>query len=243
MNRVAARRCAIVSLIALGLTGCADLPRPNWPDLTKSSTAQSVAATHGKLDRQANQFIGDLISQMTVEEKIGQMTLFSANWKVTGAVTRDTYRDDIKAGKVGAIFSLYTAEATRDLQRIAVEQTRLGIPLLFGFDVIHGHKTIFPIALGEAASWDMDAIELSARVAAREAAADGLHWTFAPMVDIARDPRWGRMSEGAGEDVFLGSQIARARVKGFQGDDLAAHRHSISHSQTFCRLWCRTSWP
>ena len=158
---------------------------------------------------------------MTLEEKIGQMTLFSANWAVTGAVTRDTYKDDIKAGKVGAVFSIYTAAKTRELQRIAVKETRLGIPLLFGMDVIHGHRTTFPIPLAEAASWDMEAIELSARVAAREAAAEGLHWTFAPMVDIARDPRWGRISEGAGEDVYLGSQIARARVRGFQGDDLS----------------------
>lgn len=171
---------------------------------------------------QMNQFIGDLMSKMTLEEKIGQMSLFSSDWDVTGPTLREDYKEDIKAGSVGAVFNAYTAKYTRELQRIAVEETRLGIPLLFGYDVIHGHRTIFPIPLGEAASWDMAAIEKGAKVAAAEASAEGIHWTFAPMVDIARDPRWGRISEGAGEDVYLGTQVARARVKGFQGDDLSA---------------------
>ncbi|HRF41644.1 MAG TPA: beta-glucosidase BglX, partial [Saprospiraceae bacterium] len=128
------------------------------------------------------------------------------------------YKEDIKKGRVGAIFNAHTAAYTKELQRIAVEETRLGIPLLFGYDVIHGYKTIFPIPLGESASWDLQAIEKSARIAGVEAAASGLHWTFAPMVDIARDPRWGRMAEGAGEDTYLGSAIAKARVQGFQGN-------------------------
>ncbi|MCT2559592.1 beta-glucosidase BglX [Tsuneonella sp. YG55] len=166
-------------------------------------------------------FIDALMAKMTLQEKIGQLNLLTSDWESTGPTMRSGYQDDIKAGRVGAIFNAYTAKYTRDLQRLAVEDTRLKIPLLFGYDVIHGHRTIFPISLGEAASWDMDAIETSARVSAEEAAAEGIHWTFSPMVDIARDARWGRVSEGAGEDVFLGSRIARARVHGYQGDDLA----------------------
>ncbi|MBP8238421.1 MAG: glycoside hydrolase family 3 C-terminal domain-containing protein, partial [Saprospiraceae bacterium] len=161
--------------------------------------------------------VDSLLALMTLEEKIGQMTLFTSDWELTGPTLRSTYKEDIKKGRVGAIFNAHTAAYTKDLQRIAVEETRLGIPLLFGYDVIHGYKTIFPIPLGESASWDLEAIEKSARVAAVEAAASGLHWTFAPMVDIARDPRWGRIAEGAGEDTYLGSAIAKARVQGFQG--------------------------
>ena len=166
-------------------------------------------------------FIKDLISKMTLEEKIGQMTLFTSDWDVTGPVIRDNYEADIKSGKVGAIFNAHTADYNKKLQKMAIEETRLGVPLIFGYDVIHGYKTIFPVPLGESASWDLAAIENSARVAADEASAAGLHWTFAPMVDIARDPRWGRVVEGAGEDTYLGSLIAAARVKGFQGDDLS----------------------
>ncbi|TQV86332.1 beta-glucosidase BglX [Exilibacterium tricleocarpae] len=167
-------------------------------------------------------FIDALLAKMTLEEKIGQLNLLTSGWDVTGPTMNEDYKDDIAAGKVGAVFNAFTASYTRSLQKIAVEQTRLGIPLLFGYDVIHGHRTIFPISLGEAASWDLAAIEAAARVAATEAAAEGVHWTFAPMVDIARDPRWGRISEGSGEDVYLSTQIATARVKGFQGEDLAA---------------------
>jgi beta-glucosidase len=167
-------------------------------------------------------YLDELIGRMTLEEKIGQLGLFTSDWSVTGPTVREGYKDDIRAGRVGAIFNAYTADFTRELQTFAVEETRLGIPLLFGYDVIHGHRTIFPISLGEAASWDLAAIEKSARVAAAEASAEGLHWTFAPMVDVARDPRWGRVSEGGGEDVYLNARIAAARVHGFQGDDLAA---------------------
>lgn len=167
-------------------------------------------------------FIDQLLGRMTFEEKAGQLGLYTSDWSVTGPTVREGYKEDIRAGRVGAIFNAYTADFTRELQRLSVEETRLGIPLLFGYDVIHGFRSIFPIPLGEAASWDLAAIERSARVAATEASAEGLHWTFAPMVDIARDPRWGRISEGAGEDVYLGSLIAAARVRGFQGDDLGA---------------------
>lgn len=166
--------------------------------------------------------IDELMARMTIEDKVGQLTLLTSDWESTGPTMRDSYRQDIRAGRVGAIFNAYTSAYTRELQRLAVEETRLGIPLLFGYDVIHGHRTIFPISLGEAASWDMEAIEKSARVSALEASAEGLHWTFSPMVDVARDARWGRISEGAGEDVYLGSQVARARVHGYQGDDLRA---------------------
>lgn len=169
-----------------------------------------------------DRFIADLLGKMTDEEKIGQLTLFTSNWESTGPTMRDSYKEDIRNGKVGAIFNAYTAKYTAELQKIAVEETRLKIPLLFGYDVIHGHRTIFPISLGEAASWDLTAIEKGARVAATEASAEGIHWTFAPMVDISRDPRWGRVSEGSGEDVYLSSLIAKARVRGFQGTDLSA---------------------
>ncbi|MCB9301464.1 MAG: beta-glucosidase BglX [Lewinellaceae bacterium] len=154
---------------------------------------------------------------MTLEEKIGQMTLYTTDWGSTGPVIRPGYADDIRSGHCGALFNSHTAAFTRGLQRIAVEESRLKIPLLFGFDVVHGYKTMFPIPLGEAASWDMEACEKSAEVAAAEAASAGLNWTFAPMVDLTRDPRWGRVMEGAGEDPYLGSRIARAKVIGFQG--------------------------
>ncbi|URW75485.1 beta-glucosidase BglX [Sphingomonas donggukensis] len=162
-------------------------------------------------------FVDALIAKMTLAEKIGQLTLLTSDWVSTGPTLRAGYKEDVAAGKVGAIFNAHSVAYTRELQKLAVEGTRLKIPLIFGYDVIHGHRTIFPISLGEAASWDLAAIEKSARISATEAAAEGLHWTFAPMVDISRDPRWGRISEGAGEDTYLGSRIAEARVKGFQG--------------------------
>jgi beta-glucosidase len=166
--------------------------------------------------------IDALLQQMTLEEKIGQMTLYTSDWDVTGPTIRSGYRKDIEAGKVGAIFNAYSVDYVRDLQEIAVEKTRLKIPLMFGYDVIHGHRTIFPMPLAQAATWNMEAIEHSERIAAIEATAEGLNWTFSPMVDIARDPRWGRIMEGSGEDTYLTSRIAVARVKGFQGNDLAA---------------------
>jgi len=166
--------------------------------------------------------VDSVLAIMTLEEKVGQLTLFTSDNDVTGPTIRENYKEDILAGRVGAIFNAFGAVYTRKLQEIAVKETRLGIPLLFGYDVIHGHRTIFPMPLGEAASWDLEAIQKSARIAADEASAEGLHWTFAPMCDIARDPRWGRMVEGAGEDVYLGSKIAAARVKGFQGDGIGS---------------------
>ncbi|WP_421992543.1 beta-glucosidase BglX [Qipengyuania sp.] len=186
------------------------------------ASSQSAEPAWARRDAEMDRFLDELIAKMTLQEKVGQLTLLTSDWESTGPTMREGYKQDIAAGRVGAIFNAYTAEYTRDLQAMAVEGTRLGIPLLFGYDVIHGHRTIFPISLGEAASWDLDAIEESARISAVEASAEGIHWTFSPMVDVSRDARWGRGSEGAGEDVFLGSLIAKARVRGYQGEDLGA---------------------
>lgn len=163
--------------------------------------------------------VDSVLALMTLDEKIGQMTIFTTDWESTGPTIREGYQNDIRNGSCGALFNSHTVAFTRKLQEIAVKESRLGIPLLFGYDVIHGYKTIFPIPLGESCSWDLAAIEQSAAIAAAESAAAGLHWTFAPMVDISREPRWGRVMEGAGEDPYLGSLIARARVHGFQGDN------------------------
>ena len=149
-----------------------------------------------------DQKVDSVLQLMTLEEKIGQMVLYTSDWDVTGPTLKSGYMDDIRKGHCGNIFNAHTAAYVRKLQKIAVEESRLGIPLLFGYDVIHGHKTIFPISLGESASWDMEAIEKGARVAAIEAAASGINWTFAPMCDISVEPRWGRVSEGAGEDPY-----------------------------------------
>lgn len=191
------------------------------PAATARDKARVDAASWQRADTAMDRFVAELMAKMTLDEKIGQLTLLTSNWESTGPTMRDSYKEDIRAGRVGAIFNAYTAKYTRELQALAVEGTRLKIPLLFGYDVIHGHRTIFPISLGEAASWDLQAIEKAARISAIEASAEGIHWTFSPMVDIARDPRWGRISEGAGEDVYLGSLIAKARVRGYQGSDLS----------------------
>jgi beta-glucosidase len=172
-------------------------------------------------DTKMNAFVTGLMARMTLEEKIGQLNLPSIGFDVTGPILSQNVHENIRKGNVGGVFNTFTPQAVRKLQDIAVKETRLKIPLLFGFDVIHGHRTIFPIPLGLSASWDTAMIRRTARVAAEEAAADGLNWTFSPMVDIARDPRWGRIAEGAGEDIYLGSLIARAMVKGYQGDDLS----------------------
>ncbi len=170
--------------------------------------------------------VDSLIRIMTLKEKIGQMNQYNGFWDVTGPVPNggdaEIKYEHLKNGLVGSMLSVRGAEAVRAVQKIVVEESRLGIPLIIGFDVIHGYKTLSPIPLAEAASWDLEAIETSAQVAAAEASAAGINWTFAPMVDISRDPRWGRVMEGAGEDPFLGSKIAKARVKGFQGEDLSA---------------------
>ena len=165
--------------------------------------------------------VSDLMSRMTLSEKIGQLNLLSVGFDVTGPLLSKDVDSKIRQGLVGGVFNTYTPVAVRKLQEQAIKESRLGIPLLFGYDVIHGHKTIFPMPLALSCSWNPDLIERSARIAATEASADGLDWTFSPMVDIARDPRWGRIVEGAGEDPYLGAQIARAMVRGYQGDDLS----------------------
>lgn len=188
--------------------------------LATSASPNVMRRTTYEADPKMDQFIRTLMNKMTLDEKLGQLNQLSGEGDITGPQSKTDYLEAIKAGKVGSMLNVFTVKYTKKLQRHAVEETRLGIPLLFGYDVIHGHRTIFPISLGEAASWDLDAIQRSARISAIEASAEGIHWTFAPMVDIARDPRWGRISEGAGEDPYLGSLIARARITGFQGDDL-----------------------
>ena len=165
--------------------------------------------------------VDSLLKVMTLEEKVGQTVLFTSDWTVTGPTMREGYINDIRDGKCGNIFNAFTAEYTRKLQEIAVKETRLGIPLLFGYDVIHGFRTIFPINLGMSCTWDPAAIERSARIAAREASAAGLQWTYSPMCDICVEPRWGRISEGAGEDPYLGSLISAAMTRGYQGEDLS----------------------
>ena len=189
-----------------------------------SISFSSIAQVNSKTTQQdaaMNQYVSVLMQKMTLEEKIGQLNLPSVGFDVTGPVLSQGVEEKIRKGLVGGVFNTYTPIAVRKLQQLAVNETRLKIPLLFGYDVIHGHRTIFPVALGLAASWDLDLIERTARAAAVEATADGLNWVFSPMVDIARDPRWGRVSEGAGEDPWLGSQIARAMIRGYQGTDLS----------------------
>ncbi len=184
----------------------------------------SIAQT--SKDKLMQTFVDSLLNKMTLEEKVGQMNQYNGFWEVTGPVPKEGNAklkyEHLKKGMVGAVLNVKGTENVRKLQEIVMKESRLKIPLLFGFDVIHGYKTISPIPLAESASWDLIAIEKSARVAAIEASAVGINWTFAPMVDITRDARWGRVMEGAGEDPYLGAKIAVARVKGFQGDDLSA---------------------
>ncbi len=192
-------------LLTLGLAGPqiqAQIQRKNSPPSTDASMQQ---------------FVSGLLKQMTLEEKIGQLNLVAVGFDVTGPVVSKDVDANIRKGLVGGVLNTYTPIAARKLQELAVKESRLHIPLILGYDVIHGHRTIFPIPLGLAASWDLDALERSARIAAEESAADGINWVYSPMVDIARDPRWGRVAEGAGEDPYLGARIAEAMVRGYQG--------------------------
>ncbi len=181
--------------------------------------------------------VDSVLQLMTLEEKVGQLNQYNGFWDITGPTPKEGQAakkyEDLKKGLVGSMLNVRGVKEVKALQKIAVEQTRLGIPLLFGFDVIHGYKTISPIPLAEAASWDLQAIQKSASIAAEEASAEGLNWTFAPMVDVTRDARWGRVMEGAGEDPFLGSKIAVARVQGFQGNDLAATNTILACAKHF----------
>ncbi len=188
--------------------------------------ATLVPVSHAADTGDVESRVDTLLEQMTLEEKIGQLNQYSNTFDVTGPAPNDqvgrTRLKRIRKGLVGSMLNLAGVEETRRTQELVMAKSRLGIPLMFGLDVVHGYQTMFPIPLGETASWDLEAIETSARIAATEAAAAGVHWTFAPVVDIARDARWGRIMEGAGEDPFLGSLVAAARVRGFQGQDLAA---------------------
>jgi len=181
------------------------------------------------------QHIDSLIASMTLEEKAGQLSQFSGGWTnmSTNSTVTAEQRAMVKEGKVGSFLNVFGSDITRELQRIAVEDSRMRIPLLYGFDVIHGFRTTFPIPLAEASSWDPEAVEKAERTAAVEAAAAGIHWTFAPMLDIARDPRWGRIAESSGEDPYLGSAMARARVKGFQGENGLADNAVLACAKHF----------
>src|SRR5277367_3285585 len=171
---------------------------------------------------------------MTLAEKLGQLTMTASGYTVTGPVIAGDSTEAIKAGTIGNLLNMVGAAHVREMQRLAVQESRLGIPLLIGFDVIHGHRILFPIPLGEAALFDPQAWAQSAREAAREAAADGVAMTFAPMLDVARDPRWGRGAEGPGEDPWLGARIAVAKVSGFQGEDLRQATALAAVAKHFC---------
>jgi len=202
------------SLAAAGCSGSRETVVP--PAVAPPPAPQPTPAPSAE-----DAFIETLLARMTVEEKLGQLTQRAGKWgdDLRCSIEAD-HREDIRKGRVGSFLSVFGAEFTRELQKVAVEESRLGIPLLFAFDVIHGFRTTYPVPLAEVSSWDPDAVERAARASAQEGAAAGIHWTFAPMVDIARDARWGRIVEGAGEDPYLGSVMAQARVRGIQGTDL-----------------------
>lgn len=188
---------------------------------TLAASSAFAAIPRNEKERAAmDKFVTELMGRMTLEEKLGQLNLPPSDDIVTGATINSNIGAAVAAGQVGGTFNIKGAEKILALQKIAVEQSRLGIPLLLGMDVIHGYETVFPIPLALSCTWDMEAIERSARIAAKEMSAAGVNWTFSPMVDISRDPRWGRMSEGSGEDPYLGSKVAEAMVRGYQGDGL-----------------------
>ena len=207
----------IVILFSVLFTAVSCIKSDSTPSLSSSLT--SVQGIEKK--------VNELLDRMTLEEKVGQMNQYSGFWDLTGPAPNsgDAAKkyEHLRKGYVGSMLNLRGVKEVREVQKVAVEKSRLGIPLIIGFDLIHGYKTISPIPLAESASWDLEAIKKSAEVAAEEAAAAGINWTFAPMVDISRDARWGRVMEGAGEDPYLGSKIAFARVQGFQGSDLSQH--------------------
>ena len=190
-------------------------------------TSLNVAAQTSQ-DAKMKTFIDALMKEMTLEEKLGQLNLPGAGDITTGQASSSDIAKKIAEGKVGGLFNIKSVAKIKEVQRLAVEKSRLKIPLLFGMDVIHGYETVFPIPLGMSCTWDMKLIERSAQIAAQEASADGINWTFSPMVDISRDPRWGRISEGNGEDAYLGSEIAKAMVRGYQGNDLSKNNTIMS---------------
>ena len=196
-------------------------------------TAASAYAQKSPVDM--NRFIDDLMKKMTLEEKIGQLNLPVTGEITTGQAKSSNVAKRIRAGEVGGLFNLKGVERIRDVQKQAVEESRLGIPLLFGMDVIHGYETVFPIPLGLSCTWDMKAVEESARIAAIESSADGICWTFSPMVDICRDARWGRVSEGNGEDPFLGAAIAQA-MRALPDEDREIFYRFYDLSQTAAQI-------
>jgi beta-glucosidase len=188
----------------------------------------AIPALSQTQDAKMKAFVDALMKRMTMEEKIGQLNLPGSGDIVTGQAGNSDIAKKIRQGQVGGLFNIKSVAKIKEVQRLAVENSRLKIPLIFGMDVIHGYETVFPIPLGLSCTWDMNLVERSARIAAQEASADGICWTFSPMVDIARDPRWGRIAEGSGEDAFLGSQIAKAMVRGYQGTDLTKNNTIMS---------------
>ena len=233
MARVRAVR-SWAMVLAVAAVGCAGTV-PQVVETAPSAlpeTAGAGAATRAP-DPRREQFVDSLLALMTLEEKLGQLNQPGGPAANTGPAQRAGSEGDVRAARIGSFLGVHGAANTRSLQRIAVEETRLGIPLLFAHDVIHGFRTIFPVPLAEAASFDPAAIERASRIAAIEASAHGINWTYAPMADIARDPRWGRIVEGAGEDPYLGAAMAAARVRGFQGDDLAADNTIMATAKHF----------
>src|SRR5215203_4568747 len=186
--------------------------------LTGAVIIFSITANAQQNTAKMSAFINNLMGKMTLDEKLGQLNLPGSGDIVTGQAKSSDIAKKIREGKVGGLFNIKSIAKIKEVQRVAVEESRLKIPLIFGMDVIHGYETVFPIPLGLSCSWDMNLIQRSAQIAASEASADGICWTFSPMVDIARDPRWGRIAEGNGEDPYLGYRIAQAMVKGYQGD-------------------------
>jgi len=226
-------RKSLGTALALGAAvaadmGCGARPPSGTP---VPQAARPAAAVASVMDR----FVDSVLAHLTLEEKLGQLNQPAGPGADTGPAARAGTSADIRAGRIGSFLSVYGAALTRDLQRVAVEESRSRVPLLFAHDVIHGFRTIFPVPLAEASSWDPEAVERSARIAAIEATAHGVHWTYAPMVDIARDPRWGRVVEGSGEDPYLGSVMAAARVRGFQGsgEALAADNTLLATAKHF----------
>jgi len=213
-----ARTIAMILTVMISLQGAAQTAPARRAAAQNMRTTTPQTRTVNAEPASMNAFVDALLSKMTLDEKLGQLNLPGAGDITTGQAGNSDIAKKIKDGKVGGLFNIKSVAKIRVVQKIAVEQSRLKIPLIFGMDVIHGYETVFPIPLGLSCSWDMQAVEKSARVAATEASADGICWTFSPMVDIARDPRWGRIAEGNGEDPYLGSQIAKAMVRGYQGD-------------------------
>src|SRR5690606_29844473 len=215
MNSISKFSYLAVSLMALLVVSC---------NTNNDTNKNTVASNHNPFEAK----VDSILKLMTLEEKIGQLNLPGSGDIVTGQAQSSDIAKKIEEGKVGGLFNIKSVEKIRDVQKIAMEKSRLKIPLIFGMDVIHGYETTFPIPLGLSASWDMEMIKKTAQMAAKEASADGINWTFSPMVDISRDARWGRVSEGSGEDAYLGSQIAKAMVEGYQGDDLTANNTLMS---------------